>query len=652
MVIRKLLVVFCVLSLLIFATPAQQQTPPRPRPQAMPPASQQVDGRTSLETIMKFIQDEINTIGPINVIYFGHDATTGQEWTNQLRDEVSKVEAQPASCMVSYNEKIIMNGKAGNDTRAEISLKSVDSIIVKTGEKAMNENLSKGGHPSQTVRVDPQVFAIEVVNSPGGYNYVSFLSEDLANRVAKAMVRAVELCRGTSPRTTDLTTTASNASVQSAARPTAAASQSEQNSSTSNSKSIEHFNRGAQFLNTNDYMHAAEEFQAATKANPGNIDAYYYLGVALLEKMTLDASGRVKAYPGTALAFQTYLALQPNGVHNTDARKMLVTMAAPTSSPEAVARANEIRTKSPTQTTAGPPTATSAKNRTPAVPQAFQNGVHWSSTPIPESMTVAFSFSERCLRDECGDGAWGASINRDSNAAIQGAQDACLSKTARHGCNTGGRYFIQCKPEDGPKWAALAIYDDQMEKLSDGEAMGYDTQSAAEQWAISNCHLSGCTAVWSQLICGNDQALQHGSCGASQKGALLDWTGSIDTYNANDVVSGEKDSRTHIPTTVKLTDSGISIHVVDPSFAVPRQTEVVIPFSVIGEVKVTGFPSQQGFKKWSLTISPAAPWPTGFFETRSNVGNARASSWHITFLTEAAAQQALEFFEYHRCVGK
>jgi hypothetical protein len=280
----------------------------------------------------------------------------------------------------------------------------------------------------------------------------------------------------------------------------------------------EHFNRGAHFYNAKDDVHAAEEFQAALTADPGYSDAYYYLGAALIGRMTLDASGRVQAYPGTALAFQTYLALQPNGVHDADARRMLGVMSAPLSSPEAVARASHIHADAQKllTMTGAPVSSRDAKNHEPAVPKSAANGVHWSTNPIPESVTVAFSFSKRCLRDECGDGAWGAAIDRDSNGAIQSAQDRCLSMTTRHGCNTGGRYFIQCKPGDGPKWVALAIYDDQVESLSDGEAMGYDTQAAAEQWAVSNCHRDGCHVVWSQAIkCGNDESASgSGSCTA------------------------------------------------------------------------------------------------------------------------------------------
>jgi hypothetical protein len=126
-------------------------------------------------------------------------------------------------------------------------------------------------------------------------------------------------------------------------------------------------------------------------------------------------------------------------------------------------------------------------------------------------MTVAFYFSERCFVDSCGDGAAGAWISRDSQAAMDGAANACEANTTRQGsCSFGGRTFVSCKPGDGPKWAALAVYDDRKETLTDGEAIGYATQSDAEQAAVSNCGQQGCHAVWSQVICKDDSKTNAG----------------------------------------------------------------------------------------------------------------------------------------------
>lgn len=133
-----------------------------------------------------------------------------------------------------------------------------------------------------------------------------------------------------------------------------------------------------------------------------------------------------------------------------------------------------------------------------------------------QAVTVAFSFSKRCLRDNCGDGAWGASIDRDAQKAIDGSGNACASMTTRQGScgvGNGGRYFVQCKPGDGPKWAALALYDDQVESLTDGEGIGYNSEGAAQRAAVANCGRQGCHVVWSQSV----------DCGDRNVATGLDW---------------------------------------------------------------------------------------------------------------------------------
>jgi len=169
------------------------------------------------------------------------------------------------------------------------------------------------------------------------------------------------------------------------------------------------------------------------------------------------------------------------------------------------------------QTNAANPAGNDKAHRPPATPQALQKGVHWSSSPIPQSVAVAFSFSERCLQDSCGDGAWGASVNRDSQSAIDSSANTCEANTTRKGScgsSNGGRYFVQCKPGGAPKWAALAIYDDGTESLTDGEAIGYLTRDAAGQAAIANCNHDGCHVVWSEVICKGDLETKAGDCGS------------------------------------------------------------------------------------------------------------------------------------------
>ena len=60
-------------------------------------------------------------------------------------------------------------------------------------------------------------------------------------------------------------------------------------------------------------------------ADPNRADAYYWKGVNLIGKATLQGDKMV-APPGTAEAFQKYLELQPTGTYADAAKQMLTSI--------------------------------------------------------------------------------------------------------------------------------------------------------------------------------------------------------------------------------------------------------------------------------------------------------------------------------------
>jgi hypothetical protein len=75
------------------------------------------------------------------------------------------------------------------------ALKDVQEVVVKTCEQNLKEAQSKAGYPEYSNRVDPPVFVI-IVKKKNGRDYFFLYDESLANRIAKALVHAVELCGG------------------------------------------------------------------------------------------------------------------------------------------------------------------------------------------------------------------------------------------------------------------------------------------------------------------------------------------------------------------------------------------------------------------------------------------------------------------------
>jgi tetratricopeptide (TPR) repeat protein len=89
-----------------------------------------------------------------------------------------------------------------------------------------------------------------------------------------------------------------------------------------------YYNAGAVLTNAGKVDDAIAAFDKCIAADPNKADAYYQKGVNLIGKATLQGDKMV-APPGTAEAFQKYLALQPTGPYADVAKQMLASIGAP-----------------------------------------------------------------------------------------------------------------------------------------------------------------------------------------------------------------------------------------------------------------------------------------------------------------------------------
>ncbi len=89
------------------------------------------------------------------------------------------------------------------------------------------------------------------------------------------------------------------------------------------------FNLGAVYTNTGKVDDAIAAFDKAIAANPQKADAYYWKGVNLLAKATVDPkTNKMNAPAGTAEAFNKYLQLAPDGKMAQPAKDMLASIGA------------------------------------------------------------------------------------------------------------------------------------------------------------------------------------------------------------------------------------------------------------------------------------------------------------------------------------
>jgi hypothetical protein len=186
--IRCLTTIFLVLLAVSAALAQEKKTvPPPPKPS---------DDGPSLEATMKFIQDKLNDIGPVNHTAYCHDNAVGDYWTNRFKSESTRVVAASSSCQISYHRKEETDGAVTKDVDPQFLLRDVQDVAVMLREQELKEGATVSGHPEWTCKVDPPVFVLKVRRTDKLINAFDFYDEQMANRVAKAMVRAVELCGG------------------------------------------------------------------------------------------------------------------------------------------------------------------------------------------------------------------------------------------------------------------------------------------------------------------------------------------------------------------------------------------------------------------------------------------------------------------------
>ena len=183
---RKTLVVLFLLAVAITALAQKNSVPPPPKPE---------DNGPSLEVTMKFIEDKLNGIGLLNFAVYIHDDTKEVDRAI-FKNTISNVVADAVACRVSDHWKSEQNGKVAAEFDVSFLLKAANDIEVMTIEQALKEIDTAAGHPAWTYRSDPPAFILKVRQKDKSVNSFEFYDEDLANRVAKALIHAVELCGG------------------------------------------------------------------------------------------------------------------------------------------------------------------------------------------------------------------------------------------------------------------------------------------------------------------------------------------------------------------------------------------------------------------------------------------------------------------------
>ncbi|MGA3161549.1 MAG: hypothetical protein ABSC77_10050 [Terracidiphilus sp.] len=193
-------------------------------PAEQPPAAAPADNSPSLTDTMQFIQDKLNEQGRFNFALYTHDNQSGDDASAQYGFEITNIVSSARDCSVSYKVNMTSSQKgAHGDTTTKTDatqimyMKSMKAVQVMAADYWWNQEMADEGTPTKIAQVQPGYFLLSRGPASKGVKCtrngkpvecseptvvdrlvltLSFRDEDVANRVAKAMMHAVELCGG------------------------------------------------------------------------------------------------------------------------------------------------------------------------------------------------------------------------------------------------------------------------------------------------------------------------------------------------------------------------------------------------------------------------------------------------------------------------
>jgi hypothetical protein len=222
---KRCLRTICFATLMASGALAQQK-------KSVPPPPKPAEDGPSLEVTMKFIQDKMNDQGTVDYVL---RSGGGKDAFTRSYVLISDVVADSSTCILRAKRKttsqmegtgqtpISFKGKRYNGHMEQVDesttpFKVVDSITVESAQDAVNRQMADAAHPEITFAYTPAVFQLMLKGTKDAFSFhrvfklgeeppensdrtdkqntFLFRDEETANRVAKAMQHAVELCGG------------------------------------------------------------------------------------------------------------------------------------------------------------------------------------------------------------------------------------------------------------------------------------------------------------------------------------------------------------------------------------------------------------------------------------------------------------------------
>jgi peptidyl-prolyl cis-trans isomerase A (cyclophilin A) len=164
---------------------------------AAAPSATTGDGEPTLPETMKFIQSKLSALGKVSFVAVSKDAIHGTTISNLRSERASSVVADARTCTIHYHWTTTLDDQSQSDQDIQFSFKVIAKIEIMPLQDALNKTSVADGHPELIVQsTNPQLWNLLVTRSdvPKQFNHFSFDDENIADRIAKAMTHAAELC--------------------------------------------------------------------------------------------------------------------------------------------------------------------------------------------------------------------------------------------------------------------------------------------------------------------------------------------------------------------------------------------------------------------------------------------------------------------------
>ena len=147
----------------------------------------------TMNSVMKMLVQQ----GDVNFVTFNHNTKTSEDATNTFHSSITHISPDPDHCTFYYHYTEARDGTTTSDANSGIPLKLLSSIEVLSVIEAKNRAAAMAGTPNIVVsQSSPDVFLVDAMRTDGSANFIYFYDQDTANRVAKALTHAMELCGG------------------------------------------------------------------------------------------------------------------------------------------------------------------------------------------------------------------------------------------------------------------------------------------------------------------------------------------------------------------------------------------------------------------------------------------------------------------------